>query len=187
MTCSSQRGSVRGGAADGRGMRAQGPLRSSWPPPPPAPCEHGVSSCGCAHAVRARVRVRARLARALRTQEETRQYPSGLQHVTDRGWIGYPSPPSPPAPRHTPSLSPQRQAVRSRSAAKVTVACGSCEQTCAGNAQQAQMQPCALRVPIWNAAAYLEKTQQLDIRSIRVLLRHVRQQRLFGAGDRDLL
>jgi hypothetical protein len=30
-----------------------------------------------------RVRVRVRLARALRTKEENRQYPSDLQHVTD--------------------------------------------------------------------------------------------------------
>ncbi len=64
---------------------------------------------------------------------------------------------------------------------------GSCEQMCAGNAQQAQMQPCALQVPIWDAAVYHEETQQLDVRGVRVRLRHVRQERLLGAGGRDLL
>ena len=45
----------------------------------------------------------------------------------------------------------------------------------------------ALRVRICDAAAYLEETQQLDVRGVRVRLRHVRQQRLLGAGGRDLL
>ena len=47
---------------------------------------------------------------------------------------------------------------------------------------------CALRVPIGDAAAHLEETQKLDVQGIRVLLRHVRQQRLLGsvAGGRDL-
>ncbi len=42
--------------------------------------------------------------------------------------------------------------------------------------------------PICNAAAYLEETQKLDVRGIRVRLRHVRQQRLLGsvAIERDL-
>ena len=42
--------------------------------------------------------------------------------------------------------------------------------------------------PICNAAAYLEETQKLDVRGVRVLLRHVRQQRLLGsvAGGRYL-
>ena len=46
----------------------------------------------------------------------------------------------------------------------------------------------ALRVRIGNAAAYLEETQQLDVRGVRVRLRQVRQQRLLGsvAIDRDL-
>ena len=50
------------------------------------------------------------------------------------------------------------------------------------------MQHAALRVPICDAAAYLEETQQLDVRGVRVRLRHVRQQRLLGsvAIDRDL-
>jgi hypothetical protein len=37
---------------------------------------------------------------------------------------------------------------------------GSCEQMCAGDVQQAR---CALRVPICDAAAYLEETQQIDV------------------------
>ena len=43
-------------------------------------------------------------------------------------------------------------------------------------------------MPIGDAAAYLEETQQLDVRGVRVRLRHVRQQRLLGsvAIDRDL-
>ena len=43
--------------------------------------------------------------------------------------------------------------------------------------------------PICNAAAYLEETQQLDVRGVRVRLRHVRQQHLLGsvAIDRELL
>jgi hypothetical protein len=47
---------------------------------------------------------------------------------------------------------------------------------------------CALRVPIGDAAAYLEEMQQLDVRGVRVRLRHARQQRLLGsvAIDRDL-
>ena len=47
---------------------------------------------------------------------------------------------------------------------------------------------CALRVPICDAAAYLEETQQIDVRGVRVRLRHARQQRLLGsvAIDRDL-
>ena len=35
--------------------------------------------------------------------------------------------------------------------------------------------PCALRVPIGDAAAYLEETQKLDVRGVRVLLRHARK------------
>ena len=46
---------------------------------------------------------------------------------------------------------------------------------------------CALRVRICDAAAYLEETQQLDVRGVRALRRHVRQQRLIGADGRDLL
>ena len=46
---------------------------------------------------------------------------------------------------------------------------------------------CTLRVPIRDAAAYLEETQQLDVRVVRVRLRHVCQERLLGAGGRDLL
>ena len=34
--------------------------------------------------------------------------------------------------------------------------------------------------------ARLEETQQLDVRGVRVRLHHVRQQRLLGAGGRDL-
>ena len=49
------------------------------------------------------------------------------------------------------------------------------------------MQHAALRVPICDAAAYLEETQQLDVRGVRVRLRHVCQERLLGAGGRDLL
>ncbi len=45
---------------------------------------------------------------------------------------------------------------------------------------------CALRVPICDAAVYLEETQQLDVRGVRILLRHVRQQRLLGSGGREL-
>ena len=58
----------------------------------------------------------------------------------------------------------------------------------AGDAQQAQMQPCALRLLNCDAAAYLEETQKLDVRGVRVRLHHVRQQRLLGsgAGGRDL-
>ena len=47
---------------------------------------------------------------------------------------------------------------------------------------------CAPRVPICDAAASLEETQQIDVRGVRVRLRQVRQQRLLGsvAIDRDL-
>ncbi len=45
---------------------------------------------------------------------------------------------------------------------------------------------CALRVPICDAAAYLEETQKLDVRGVRMRLRHARQQRLLGAGGRNL-
>jgi hypothetical protein len=48
------------------------------------------------------------------------------------------------------------------------------------------MRHAALRVPIGDAAAYLEETEQLDVRGVRVLLRHVRQQRLLGSGGREL-
>ncbi len=50
------------------------------------------------------------------------------------------------------------------------------------------MHHAALRVRIGDAAAYLEETQQLDVRGVRVRLRHVRQQRLLGsvATDRNL-
>ncbi len=40
-------------------------------------------------------------------------------------------------------------------------------------------------MPICDAAANLEETQELNIRGVRVRLRHVRQQRLLGAGGRD--
>ena len=46
---------------------------------------------------------------------------------------------------------------------------------------------CALRVRIGDAAAYLEETQLLDVRGVRVRRRHSRQQRLLGAGGRHLL
>ncbi len=49
------------------------------------------------------------------------------------------------------------------------------------------MQHAALRVPIGDAAAHLEETQQLDVRGVRVLNRQYRQERLLGAGGRDLL
>ncbi len=39
---------------------------------------------------------------------------------------------------------------------------------------------------ICDAAAYLEETQELDVRGVRVRLCHTRQQRLLGAGGRDL-
>ena len=55
----------------------------------------------------------------------------------------------------------------------------------AGNAQQAQMEHARYECP--SATAYLEETQQLDVQGVRVRLRHVRQERLLGAGGRDLL
>ena len=48
------------------------------------------------------------------------------------------------------------------------------------------MQHAALRVPICDAASYLEEMQQLDVRGVRVRHRQYRQQRLLGAGGLDL-
>jgi hypothetical protein len=54
-----------------------------------------------------------------------------------------------------------------------------CEQMCAHIAQQ---QRCNERCACPSPAARLEETLKLDLRGVRVLRRHVRQQRLLGGG-----
>ena len=55
----------------------------------------------------------------------------------------------------------------------------------AGNAQKARCDMHATSAHL-RRCAYLEETQQLDVRGVRVRLCHVRQQRLLGVGGRDL-